>query len=76
VKTRESGMPEESMWGTFFTPEEVLRKLGLPATGDVVDFGCGYGVYWAGYVTRFRLTQAHAVMTCACERASLKICST
>ena len=45
MKTRESGMPEESVWVTFFTPEEVLHKLGLPSSGDVVDFGCGYGTF-------------------------------
>ena len=45
MKTRESGMPEESLWATFFTPEEVLHKLGLPTAGDVVDFGCGYGTF-------------------------------
>ena len=45
MKTRESGMPEQSLWTTFFTPEEVLHKLGLPAAGDVVDFGCGYGTF-------------------------------
>ena len=45
MKTRESGMPEESLWATFFTPEEVLRKLGLPSAGDVVDFGRGYGTF-------------------------------
>jgi SAM-dependent methyltransferase len=45
MKTRESGMPEEGMWVTFFTPEQVLRKLGLPESGDVVDFGCGYGTF-------------------------------
>ena len=45
MKIRESGMPEEGMWLTFFTPEEVLRKLGLPTVGDVVDFGCGYGTF-------------------------------
>ncbi len=45
MKTRESGMPEEAVWETFFTPETVLRKLGLPTTGDVVDFGCGYGTF-------------------------------
>ena len=45
MKTRESGMPEESVWVTFFTPEEVLHKLGLPFSGDVVDFGCGYGTF-------------------------------
>ena len=38
-------MPEESLWATFFTPEEVLHKLGLPTVGDVVDFGCGYGTF-------------------------------
>jgi ubiquinone/menaquinone biosynthesis C-methylase UbiE len=45
MKTRESGMPGENLWATFFTPEEVLHKLGLPTTGDVVDFGCGYGTF-------------------------------
>ena len=45
MKTRESGMPEESLWATFFASEEVLRKLGLPTAGDVVDFGCGYGTF-------------------------------
>ena len=45
MKTRDSGMPDESMWVTFFTPEEVLRRLGLPSLGDVVDFGCGYGTF-------------------------------
>jgi SAM-dependent methyltransferase len=45
MKTRESGVPEEGVWATFFTPEEVVRKLGLPALGDVVDFGCGCGTF-------------------------------
>lgn len=46
MKTRESGMPEEQLWSTFFSPKEVLVRLGL--TGDcreVVDFGCGYGTF-------------------------------
>jgi SAM-dependent methyltransferase len=46
MKARESGMPEEELWATFFEPEAVLRKLGLePSCGDVVDFGCGYGTF-------------------------------
>ncbi|MGA2797543.1 MAG: class I SAM-dependent methyltransferase [Thermoguttaceae bacterium] len=45
MKIRESGMPEESVWVNFFTPEEVLHKLGLSASGDAVDFGCGYGTF-------------------------------
>jgi len=39
MKTRESGMPDEEMWQTFFDAEAILRSLGLDATcGDVVDF--------------------------------------
>jgi len=46
MKTRESGMPDESGWSGFFAPEEALKKLGLkPDSGDVVDFGCGYGTF-------------------------------
>lgn len=46
MKTRESGMPDESMWQRFFDPRTTLRKLGLHAdSGDVLDFGCGYGTF-------------------------------
>lgn len=46
MKTRESGMPEESLWETFFQPEEALDRLGLKeCAGDVVEFGCGYGTF-------------------------------
>jgi len=46
MKTRESGMPDESMWLGFFSPEQTLAKLGLTGScGEVVDFGCGYGTF-------------------------------
>lgn len=46
MKTRESGMPDESTWEDFFDAETILRKLRLsPSCGDVVDFGCGYGTF-------------------------------
>lgn len=46
MKTRESGMPEESVWAGFFDPDAVLHALGLHlAQGDVVDLGCGYGTF-------------------------------
>lgn len=46
MKTRESGMPVEKVWQTFFSPAEALRALGLrPETRDVADFGCGYGTF-------------------------------
>lgn len=46
MKTRESGMPEESMWREFFDAEAILKKLGLThGCQNVVDFGCGYGTF-------------------------------
>lgn len=46
MKVRDSGMPEEEMWNSFFDPEEVLRKLGLnEEVKDVVEFGSGYGTF-------------------------------
>ena len=58
MRTRESGMPEEPVWSSFFDPEATLRTLGVrPQSGDVVDFGCGYGTFAipaAGIVTSHR----------------------
>ena len=46
MKTRESGMPDEAMWRTFFNPEAIFDALDLTAgTGDTVDFGCGYRTF-------------------------------
>ena len=46
MKTRESGMPDEPLWESFFQPAETLRRLELsPACRDVVEFGCGYGTF-------------------------------
>lgn len=47
MKGRESGMPDEAYWSSFFEPETALGQL-LPSdrkTGDVVEFGCGYGTF-------------------------------
>lgn len=46
MKTRESGMPPEEMWHTFFSPRETLLAFGVRTEmSDVVDFGCGYGTF-------------------------------
>lgn len=46
METRESGMPAEALWETFFSPEASLRQLQLTETcTDVVEFGCGYGTF-------------------------------
>jgi SAM-dependent methyltransferase len=46
MKTRESGMPDEEMWESFFRPDEILLRFGLESSARrVVDFGCGYGTF-------------------------------
>ncbi|KIE43950.1 class I SAM-dependent methyltransferase [Geobacter anodireducens] len=46
MKVRDSGMPEESVWAGFFSPESILASFGLDGeTKDVVEFGCGYGTF-------------------------------
>ena len=46
MKIRDSGMPEEPLWVSFFSPETILTKLGLTAQSrDIVEFGCGYGTF-------------------------------
>lgn len=47
MKGRESGMPEEAYWASFFDPEGTLDRL-LPAgenSGNLIEFGCGYGTF-------------------------------
>lgn len=46
MKIRESGMPDKDMWEKFFDPAKVLNTLGINSqTGDVAEFGCGYGTF-------------------------------
>ena len=46
MKVRESGMPEEQLWETFFDPPRILTRLDFTdPKADVVEFGCGYGTF-------------------------------
>jgi ubiquinone/menaquinone biosynthesis C-methylase UbiE len=46
MKITDSGMPIEELWASFFSPQEILKKLGLTAEmKQVVDLGCGYGTF-------------------------------
>ena len=39
-------MPEEQIWQGLFDPENILNLLGVNSlTGNIVDFGCGYGTF-------------------------------
>lgn len=46
MKIRESGMPEESYWESFFDTQFIFSKLQLDNTiFDAVEFGSGYGTF-------------------------------
>lgn len=47
MKGRESGMPDEAYWRTFFDAECVIRNFFGEARlqGNVVEFGSGYGTF-------------------------------
>lgn len=47
MKGRESGMPEEAYWNSFFDAEGVLDSFLNPETSNamVVEFGSGYGTF-------------------------------
>lgn len=47
MKGRESGMPDETYWETFFAADEAIAFLFKSADirGDCTEFGCGYGTF-------------------------------
>jgi len=46
MKTRESGMPAEARWASFFDVPLILATLGVDeGVKSVVEFGCGYGTF-------------------------------
>lgn len=46
MKGRESGMPDETYWTSFFEAEVAVAKLlGTAVQGNVIEFGCGYGSF-------------------------------
>jgi SAM-dependent methyltransferase len=56
-KVRDSGMPGEQVWTTFFDAGRILTQLGLDdPSADVVEFGCGYGTFTVAAAARTRGT--------------------
>lgn len=46
MKVRDSGMPDQGMWETFFDPIKIFDNLGLgDPNGKIIDFGSGYGTF-------------------------------
>jgi SAM-dependent methyltransferase len=45
-KVRDSGMPPQQLWESFFDPAAILDALGAHRIdGDAVEFGSGYGTF-------------------------------
>ena len=38
-------MPEVEVWQGFFDPARILDRLDCERPGNVVEFGCGYGLF-------------------------------
>jgi ubiquinone/menaquinone biosynthesis C-methylase UbiE len=54
-KIRESGMPPEEVWSSFFDVEEILNRMLINSqVVDVVDFACGYGTFTIPAARRIR----------------------
>ena len=46
MKVRESGMPPQKYWDSFFDPEKILDELQFDTSRhNVLEFGCGYGTF-------------------------------
>lgn len=47
MKGRESGMPEEDFWASFFDADRAVETLlgDSDLQGNLVEFGCGYGTF-------------------------------
>lgn len=46
MKYRESGMPNEDLWQTFFNPIDILKQLDVDENiKTLIDIGCGYGTF-------------------------------
>ena len=46
MKYRDSGMPDEAMWKTFFDPSMILRSMEVDSSvHQYLDIGCGYGTF-------------------------------
>lgn len=46
MKVRDSGMPDESLWATFFNTDFILEKLEVnKSVSNLAEMGCGFGTF-------------------------------
>lgn len=76
MKVRDSGMPEERLWASFFDVDFVLDQVLLQRpVPTVVEFGCGYGTFTIPAVRR-TIGVVHAIdierdmVAATCDKAA------
>jgi ubiquinone/menaquinone biosynthesis C-methylase UbiE len=46
MKVRDSGMPAEEMWSSFYIVDKILSELRIDSdVSELVEIGCGYGTF-------------------------------
>ncbi len=46
MKYRESGMPDENLWNSFFDRVKIFNLMEIDKTVNLlIDIGCGYGTF-------------------------------
>jgi SAM-dependent methyltransferase len=61
LKVRDSELPDQTQWESFFDPLDILRRLSFGAvSGDVLDLGCGYGTFTLA-AARLTAATVHAI---------------
>jgi len=55
MKVRDSGMPEERIWNTFFDVDNILDTLLInESVMNLVEVGCGYGTFTLAAARRIK----------------------
>jgi ubiquinone/menaquinone biosynthesis C-methylase UbiE len=76
ARVRDSGMPHQEMWESFFDACGILDALECRAvSGDAVEFGCGYGTFTLPAARRvsgtvYALDIEHSMVVATRERAT------
>lgn len=56
MRIRDSGMPDEPEWESFFDVPLILSRLGIDQLHDVAELGCGYGTFTVPVASAIRGT--------------------
>lgn len=71
MKYRESGMPPEDLWNTFFDASTLLKLMAInQSIRTLVDVGCGYGTF---LLPMSKVVQ-HKVIGIDIDQDMLKVC--